>query len=81
MEGKLCFEIEWANLMVGRKFAVVACFTLYLGAISEYKPSPGEGRFNGRFFALQVWGAYIWRGYSVQYSMERKSTKRRLNRP
>ena len=21
-----------------------------------------EGRFNGRFFALRVWGAYIWGG-------------------
>ena len=21
-----------------------------------------EGRFNGGFFALPVWGAYIWRG-------------------
>ena len=41
------------------------CFTLYLRAISKYKP-PGElileGRFNGGFFALGVWTAYIWRG-------------------
>ena len=38
---------------------------MYLREISKYK-SPGglylEGRFNGRFFALRVWGAYIWRG-------------------
>ena len=48
MEGKLCFEIEWANLMDGRKeFAVVACFTLYLGAISEYKPPPPGGLIYG----------------------------------
>ena len=29
-----------------------------------YKPPGGlysEGRFNRGFFALQVWGAYIWR--------------------
>ena len=41
------------------------CFTLYLRAISKYKPPGGlylEGRFNGRFFMLRVWGAYIWRG-------------------
>ena len=25
-----------------------------------------EGRFNGRFFALQVWGAYIWRGLYME---------------
>ena len=30
-----------------------------------YKPLGGlylEGRFNGGFFALPVWGAYFWRG-------------------
>ena len=26
-----------------------------------------EGRFNGGFFALQVWGAYIWRGLFLQF--------------
>ena len=31
-----------------------------------------EGRFNGRFFALRVWGAYIWRGlFSEFYGMPR----------
>ena len=38
---------------------------MYLRAISRYKPLEGlylEGRFNGGFFALRVWGAYIWRG-------------------
>ena len=32
--------------------------------------SPGgldlEGRFNGEFFALPVWGAYIWRGLYIE---------------
>ena len=40
------------------------CFTLYLRAISKYKPPGGlylEGRFNGGFFALRVSGAYIWK--------------------
>ena len=45
------------------------CFTLYLRAISEYK-SPGglymERRFNRQFFALQGWGAYIWRGVYME---------------
>ena len=44
------------------------CFTLYLRAISMCKP-PGDlyldGRFNGGFFALSVWGAYIWRGLYI----------------
>ena len=37
-------------------------FSLNLRAISKYKPPGGlylEGRFNGGFFALRVWGAYI----------------------
>ena len=40
-------KIDWASLVVGRKFTVFLCFTLYLRAISKYKP-PG--------------GAYIRRG-------------------
>ena len=41
------------------------CFTLYLRVISQYKPPGGlylEGRFNGGFCTLRVWGAYTWRG-------------------
>ena len=40
------FKIDWASLIVGRKFKVLLCFTLYLRAISKYK----------------LRGAYIWRG-------------------
>ena len=45
------------------------CFTLYLRAILNQKPPGGlylEGRFNGGFFALPVWGAYIWRGLYME---------------
>ena len=41
------------------------CFTLYLRAISKYKPSGGlylEGRFNGGFFELLVWGGLYLEG-------------------
>ena len=41
------------------------CFTLYLGTIFQVQAPRGlylEGRLNGGFFALPVWGAYIWRG-------------------
>ena len=41
------------------------CFTLYLRAISKYKPPGGlykEGRFNGRLFALEVWGGLYLEG-------------------
>ena len=53
------------------------CFTLYLRAIFQ-SPAPGggggglhlEGRFNGGFFTLPVWGAYTWRGlFSEFYGM------------
>ena len=46
------------------------CFTLYLRAISKYKPLGGlylEGRFNGGFFVLRVWWAYFWRGLFSEF--------------
>ena len=44
------FKIDWASLILGRKLLFFLCFTLYLRAISKYKPPGGGG------------GAYIWRG-------------------
>ena len=43
------------------------CFVLLCiwGQFSKYKPPGGlylKGQFNGGFFSLRVWGAYIWRG-------------------
>ena len=74
MEGNLRFKIDWANLIVGRKFTVSA---LYLSAISKYKHPGGfylEGRFNGGVFALRVWGlifggAYTWRGLFSEFTV------------
>ena len=72
MKGKLSLKTDCATLIVGRKFTVfcMLCFTLYLRAISKYKP-PGsfylEGRINGGFFALRVWGAYTWRGLFSEF--------------
>ena len=72
MEGNWRFTIDWASITVRRKFTGFAlfCFVLlYLRAISKYKPPGGlylEGRFNGGFFALRVWGAYIWRGLYME---------------
>ena len=39
--GKFAFKIRLASLIVGRKLTVFLCFTLYLRAISKYKPSRG----------------------------------------
>ena len=58
--GNLRFKIDWAGLIVGSKFTVSLCFTLYLRAISKYKPGGGGGgayigrgdSLNGGFFAL-----------------------------
>ena len=65
MERKLCFKIDRASLIVGSKFTV---FALFYFVFVKYKP-PGaylEGRFNGGFFALLDWGAYIWRGLYME---------------
>jgi len=59
MEGNLRFKIEWASLTVGRKFTVLLCFTLYLRAISGYKPPGGlymEERFNDGFLRYKFGG-------------------------
>ena len=37
MEGNLRFKIDWASLIVGRKFTVFALFYFYLRAIFKYK--------------------------------------------
>ena len=66
------FKIDWASLIVGRKFAVFALFYLYLRAISKYKP-PGGLIFGRRrdltkgFFALRVSGAYTWKGLFSEF--------------
>ena len=61
-------QIGWVSLIVGSKFTVLCCFTLYLRATFQvHAPGGGlclEGRFNGGFFASPVSGAYIWRAYT-----------------
>ena len=53
-EGNLRFKIDWPSLLLGRKFTVFLCYTLYLRAISKHKSRGGglylEGRFNERFW-------------------------------
>ena len=72
------FKIDWTSLIVGSKLLFLFCFTLYLRAIFQrqalgWKGGGGggaalylEGRFNGGFFALPVWGAYFWRGVYME---------------
>ena len=62
------FKIDWASLTVAGKFTVFALFYFVFEdnfqIHTEYKPRGGllylEGRFNGGFLALRVWGAYFW---------------------
>ena len=64
-KGNLHFKIEWASLLFGSKFTTFALFHFVFEGNFPCT-SPGglylEGRFNGGFFALPVWRAYIWRG-------------------
>ena len=56
-------------LLLEGNIPFLLCFSLYLRAISKCNPLGGlylEGRFNGGFFALRVWGAYIWRGVYME---------------
>ena len=65
------FKIDWASLIVGSKFTVLAlCYFVFEGNFPSTSPPGGlylEGRFNGGFFALPVWGAYAWRGLFSEF--------------
>ena len=70
MEGNLRFKIDWASLILGRKFTVSLCFALYLMAISKYiwRGDLTEGFLRYEFGlgggggGLIFGGAYTWMG-------------------
>ena len=73
-----CFKINWASLVVASKFTVFLCFTLYLRAISKYKPLRGayiwrgdltEGFLRYEFGELIFGGAYSWRAYIRNFTV------------
>ena len=53
--GKFAFQNRLGWLVVGSKFTIFALFYFVC-----------EGQFNGGFFALRFWGAYIWRGLNME---------------
>jgi len=56
-EGNLRFKIDWATLIVGRKFNVFALFYFVFEGKFQVQAPGGlylDGRFNGGFFALRV---------------------------
>ena len=59
--GKFAFKIDWASLILERKFTVFLCFTLYLRAVSKYKPPPPGG------WGLVFGEAYTWRGLFLEF--------------
>ena len=56
MEGNLHFKIDWASLIVGRKFAIFTLsYFVFEGNFPCTSPRGGvylEGLFNAGFFAL-----------------------------
>jgi len=61
----LPLKIDWDSLILGRKFTVFLCFTLYLMAISKYKPPRGlylEGGFLTEVFLRYEFGGLIFGG-------------------
>ena len=51
MEGNLRFKIDWASqLSLEGNLPVLLCFTLYLKAISKYKPTVWKLKFDGILF-------------------------------
>ena len=63
------FKIDWASLILGRKFTVFLCFTLYLRAISQVQaPGGGGGTWRGDITGrYKFGGAYIWRGLFSEF--------------
>jgi len=65
-EGNLRFKIDWACLINGRRFTVFALFYFVFEGNFQVQAPTGlhlEGRFNGGFFALRVWGLFYLEGF------------------
>ena len=76
MEWNLHFKIGWVSLIVGKKFTIFALFHFVFEGNFQVQALGGggggwglylEGWFNGGFFALWVWGNYIWRGLFSEF--------------
>ena len=57
MEGNLLFKIDWASLIVGRKFTIFALFYFVFEGNFLVQASGG----------LIFGGAYTWRGLSSEF--------------
>ena len=76
MERNLRFKIDWASLTVAMKLTVFALFYFVLEGNFQVQ-SPGglylDGRFNGGFFALRVWGLIFGGAYFRNFTVNSKN--------
>ena len=81
MEGNLRFKIDWASLIVGRKFTVFALFYfVFEGNFQVQAPGRGggggfylEGRFNRGFLRYEFGGLYLEGLFSEFYGNQMES--------
>ena len=70
-QGSLYFKIDWASLIFGSKFTVFALFYfVFEGHFPSASPQGAyiwRGDLTEGFFALPVWGAYIFGGAYTMY--------------
>ena len=64
MERNLRFKIDWASLIVGRKFTVFALFCFVFEG--NFQVQAPRGAYIWSWAILRVWGAYIWRGLYME---------------
>ena len=61
------FKIDWASLIVGRKFTVFALFSFVFEGNYQVQAPPGalylEGRFNGGFLRYKFGGLIFGGAY------------------
>ena len=69
-EGNLGFKIDWASVIFGSKFTILALFYFVFEGIFPSISPPGayiwRGDLTQGFFALLVWGAYISKGLYME---------------
>ena len=77
MQVNLRFKIDWASLIVGRKFTIFALFYFVFEGNFQVQAPGGlhlEGRFNGGFFAFEfgwlIFGGAYFRNFTVYYFRE-----------
>ena len=75
------FKIEWASLILGSKFTVLALlYFIFEGNFPSTSPRGAyiwRGDLTEGFLRYRIGGAYIWRGlFSEFYGMPAKITKK-----